>query len=72
METFNILIHNAETGKILEREATAKERAQKDIDAADEIARLTQAETKAQAKTAAQAKLAALGLTVDDLQALGL
>lgn len=27
---------------------------------------------KAQAKTAAQAKLAALGLTVEDLQALGL
>ena len=36
---------------------------------ADEI---TQAETKAQAKATAQAKLAALGLTVEDLQALGL
>jgi len=31
-----------------------------------------EAEAKAQAKTAAQAKLAALGLTVEDLQALGL
>lgn len=36
---------------------------------ADEI---TKAEAKATAKTAAQAKLAALGLTVEDLQALGL
>ena len=31
-----------------------------------------QAKTKAAAKAAAQAKLAALGLTVEDLQALGL
>jgi len=36
---------------------------------ADEI---TQAEAKAQAKAAAEAKLAALGLTTDDLRALGL
>ena len=35
----------------------------------DEIA---EAEAKATAKAAAQAKLAALGLTVEDLQALGL
>ena len=33
---------------------------------------LTEAEAKAEAKAAAQAKLAALGLTVEDLQALGL
>ena len=36
---------------------------------ADEIA---EAEAKAEAKAAAQAKLAALGLTVSDLEALGL
>jgi hypothetical protein len=36
---------------------------------ADEI---TQAEAKAQAKAAAEAKLAALGLTTEDLKALGL
>lgn len=36
---------------------------------ADEI---TEAEAKSAAKAAAQAKLAALGLTVEDLQALGL
>ena len=33
---------------------------------------IAQAEAKAEAKTAAQAKLAALGLTVEDLTALGL
>jgi glutamyl-tRNA reductase len=33
---------------------------------------LTEAQAKADAKAAAQAKLAALGLTVEDLQALGL
>ena len=33
---------------------------------------LTEASNKAAAKAAAQAKLAALGLTVEDLQALGL
>ena len=36
---------------------------------ADEI---NEAQTRAAAKAAAQAKLAALGLTVEDLQALGL
>jgi hypothetical protein len=33
---------------------------------------ITKAETKIQAKASAQAKLAALGLTVEDLTALGL
>ena len=48
---------------------------QKEIDVAiqqveaDEIAK---AEAKAEAKATAQSKLAALGLTVEDLQALGL
>ena len=49
---------------------------QLDADAADraEYKAQVQAEAnaKAQAKAAAQAKLAALGLTVEDLQALGL
>jgi len=34
--------------------------------------RIVEVEAKAEAKAAAQAKLAALGLTVEDLQALGL
>lgn len=38
----------------------------------EEQAKQAEAEAKAQAKEAAQAKLAALGLTVEDLQALGL
>jgi 3-oxoacyl-[acyl-carrier-protein] synthase III len=37
-----------------------------------EIAKAAEAQAKAEAKAAAQAKLAALGLTVEDLQALGL
>ncbi len=41
------------------------------IQAAD-AARQAEAEAKATAKEAAQAKLSALGLTVEDLQALGL
>ena len=39
---------------------------------AENLARKTEEEEKAEAKAAAQAKLAALGLTVEDLQALGL
>ncbi len=56
---------------VLEGEAPT----QTEIDAAlKEIkkAEAAAAQAKAQAKTAAQAKLAALGLTVEDLQALGL
>jgi len=37
-----------------------------------QAAQAAEAEAKAQAKAAAQAKLAALGLTIEDLQALGL
>ena len=38
----------------------------------DELAEQSEAEAKAQAKVAAESKLAALGLTTDDLRALGL
>ena len=65
-------IHDAETGEIIEREMNATELAiiakdKLDLDA-------TEAATAAAfaAKEAAQAKLAALGLTTDDLKALGL
>ena len=67
-----ILEHNVETGEVIEREATAEELAQKAIDDTQTAARLAEAEAKAEAKAAAQAKLAALGLTVEDLTALGL
>jgi len=46
--------------------------AQRAIDLADAAAKQAEAEAKATAKASAQAKLAALGLTVEDLQALGL
>ena len=67
-----IKIHNAETGEIVEREMDANELAQykqgQEEEKANEAKR-TEADT---AKSAAQAKLAALGLTADDLKALGL
>ena len=48
---------------------------QKEIDVAIKEIKaneITEAETKAQAKATAEGKLAALGLTTDDLRALGL
>ena len=71
-----IKIHNATTGEVIEREMTAEELEQFDKDSAEAAAQAAeraalQAEAEA-AKAAAQAKLAALGLTTDDLKALGL
>lgn len=67
-----ITIYDCETGETIEREMTNAEFAQykKDLEVTE--ARKAEALAKAEAKTAAQAKLAALGLTVEDLQALGL
>ena len=67
-----IKIHNAETGEVIEREMNKAELAQYEIDKAQREAELkikAQAEAK---RAAAEAKLAALGLTSDDLRALGL
>ena len=71
-----ITIHNAETNEIIEREMDAKELAQFNKQQAqaqleDEIQEKAKAEADI-AKAAATAKLAALGLTTDDLKALGL
>ena len=71
-----ITIHDLETGEISQREMTAEELAQRKADLDATVLFLeqeaeAQAEAKA-AKAAAQAKLAALGLTTDDLKALGL
>ncbi len=67
-----IRIHNTETDEVIDREMTNAEfddyQAQQATDAATAAA---EAETQA-AKAAAEAKLAALGLTADDLKALGL
>ena len=64
--------HNVETGIVIEREMNAEELKQYENDQKEsqEIA-TKQAQAKA-AKEAAQAKLAALGLTTEDLKALGL
>ena len=56
----------------IDREMNAEEFAQYKIDEANTQARQTEADAKAQAKAAAEGKLAALGLTTDDLRALGL
>ena len=59
-------------GEFIDREMNAQEFAQYKIDQAEFAAEKAKAEARAEAKTAAQTKLAALGLTVEDLQALGL
>jgi len=63
---------NCETGEEIIREATKAEK--DEAKARQEIvaAREAEAEAKAQAKAAAEGKLSALGLTTDDLRALGL
>jgi hypothetical protein len=66
------LVHNVETGEVAEVDMTAEEVAQVELDR--EIAKQ---EAKALAdkeenKALATAKLEALGLTADDLKALGL
>ena len=68
----NITIWNVTTGEIVEREMNKAELEQREKDkvaiqdAVDELNR------RAEAKTLAKTKLEALGLTADDLLALGL
>jgi hypothetical protein len=64
--------YNCETQEEIIRDATNAEIAQMAKDKAESDARKAEAEAKAQAKVAAEGKLAALGLTTDDLRALGL
>ena len=67
-----ITVVNCTTGETITRDATNDEIAQIKIDEEAALIKKAEAEAKAQAKIAAQGKLAALGLTVGDLQALGL
>jgi hypothetical protein len=67
-----IRIHNIETDEVIDREMTNAEFAQYEAEQAEQAAKQAEAEAKAQAKIAAEGKLAALGLTTDDLRALGL
>jgi len=65
-------IVNVESGETVEREYTKAETANVEkriLESQAEVAALTEAES---AKATAQSKLEALGLTADDLKALGL
>jgi hypothetical protein len=67
-----VKIVNSQTGEEIVRDANAEELAQMEKDAASYAAELV-AKAEAEAKkAAAEAKLEALGLTADDLRALGL
>ncbi len=76
MEKDIITITNALTGETIEREMTDQEQADRNAFLAEirqqEEAAAVEALAAIAAKEAAQAKLAALGLTTDDLKALGL
>jgi hypothetical protein len=67
-----IKIHNVSTGEVIEREMNAEELTQWEADKVSGQLELEAAANKAAAKAAAEAKLEALGLTADDLKALGL
>ncbi|MEI6567302.1 MAG: hypothetical protein WCR20_11530 [Verrucomicrobiota bacterium] len=67
-----IRIHNSETDEIIDREMTDEEYALWTQQKAEDAAK-AKAEAKTETdKAAALAKLTALGLTADDLKALGL
>jgi len=67
-----IKIHNATTGEVTEREMSGDELEQWQADILASQAKMEAAALAEAAKEAAEAKLAALGLTADDLKALGL
>ncbi len=64
--------HIISTNEIIIRDMTPEELAQFKKDKEATEARIELMAQKAKAKAAAEAKLAALGLTADDLKALGL
>lgn len=65
---------NVQTGEetITERDETVAEKKDREKLLKEIAAAQAEAEAKAQAKATAEGKLAALGLTTDDLRALGL
>ena len=65
-------IHNTETDEVIDREMNDEEyEVYQEMNAMTEQSQ-AEAEAKENAKAAAESKLAALGLTTDDLRALGL
>lgn len=65
-------IHNLQTDEIIDRQMNDDEFAQWQKDQENEIERQKLLAEAAAKKAAAEAKFAALGLTADDLKALGL
>ena len=69
------LVVDCSTGETTEVELTGEEIAQREADAAAyaaaEAERVAAEEARAAAKASAEAKLAALGLTVEEISALG-
>lgn len=72
MSNPTIRIHNAETDEIIDREMTAQELSAYEADQAKAEAIQQNIKNAQIKKESAQAKLEALGLTTDDLKALGL
>jgi hypothetical protein len=73
MSNDTIMIHDVSTDEIVVRELTDAEQQLRDAETLAWENAKAQAEAEAAAKkAAAEAKLAALGLTADDLKALGL
>jgi hypothetical protein len=73
MSNDTIMIHDVSTDEIVVRELTDAEQKLRDAETLAWENAKAQAEAEAAAKkAAAEAKLAALGLTADDLKALGL
>jgi hypothetical protein len=67
-----VRIHNIETDEVIDREMNNEEFAKYQARQLEKDAEQAEAEAKAQVKATAEGKLAALGLTTDDLRALGL
>jgi regulator of protease activity HflC (stomatin/prohibitin superfamily) len=67
-------IVDCQTGEetITEREETSQEKKEREVYEAELIKIKAEAEARATAKATAEGKLAALGLTTNDLRALGL
>jgi hypothetical protein len=68
----NIIVYHNAQGERIERPMNAEELAQYAKDKAEGQKRKDEIAARLAAKAAAEAKLAALGLTADDLKALGL
>jgi hypothetical protein len=67
-----IRIHDMATDQVIDREMTDAEFAEYEEQQANDLIMAQTREAAEAAKKAAEAKLAALGLTSDDLKALGL